>query len=236
MGSPINLIPDEFTFDNLSRAWNTGKFEMYFTNTVIVTFSAVALIVLVSAMAGYALGRGRMPGKKVIVAALVTTMFLPKGVTIIPVFKLIIGLGLNNTLAGIILAETGPAHIVAILLFMGYFANIPAELEESARMDGAKFFAIFSKIMLPLSMPIVGTVAIFNFIGVWNSFMLPLVFTLGAPELRTLGVGMYSFFGEYSADWTAFAAGAMITVIPIIIVFLFFQKYFIEGLVGAVKG
>jgi len=230
------LIPKVLTLDNLQRAWVNAKFETYFFNTVIVTVSVVLLVILISATSGYALARGNMPGKKIIVIALVVTMFLPKGVTIIPVFELINALGLNNTYFAVILAEAGPAHIVAILLFMGYFANIPNELEESAIIDGAKFLTVFSKIMLPLAKPVLGTVAIFNFIGAWNAFFVPLIFTLTRPELRTLGVGMYSFFGEYSIDWTGFAAGALISVGPIIVVFLFFQRYFIEGLSGAVKG
>nr|WP_246079114.1 carbohydrate ABC transporter permease [Paenibacillus piri] len=231
-----SLIPESFTIANLERAWIKAKFAAYFFNSVVVTCSVVLVILIVSATAGYALARGSMPGKKWIVAGLVATMFLPKGVTILPVFELIQGLGLNNSYAAIILAEAGPANIVAILLFMGYFSNIPAELEESAVMDGAKFLTVFSKIMLPLTKPIIGTVAIFNFIGSWNAFLVPLVFTLSKPKLRTLGVGMYSFFGENSVDWAGFAAGALISVMPTVIVFLFFQKYFIEGLAGAVKG
>lgn len=232
----LRLIPERVTFDNFRRAWDSAHFDLYFFNTVVVTVFVVLLVILISSTAGYALGRGAMPGRRWVVAVLVATMFLPKGVTIIPVFKLINGLGLNNTLSGIILAEAGPAHIVAILLFMGYFAKIPQELEESALMDGARFLTIFFRIMLPLAAPVIGTVAIFNFISAWNSFLIPLVFTLGKPELRTLGVGMYSFFGEFSVDWAGFAAGALITVLPIIAVFLFLQRYFIEGLAGAVKG
>ncbi|SFM44567.1 raffinose/stachyose/melibiose transport system permease protein [Paenibacillus sp. 1_12] len=231
-----HLIPETFTLANLERAWVKAKFAAYFFNSVVVTCSVVLLILIISATAGYALARGNMPGKKWIVTGLVATMFLPKGVTILPVFELIQGLGLNNSYAAIILAEAGPANIVAILLFMGYFSNIPAELEESAVMDGAKFLVIFSKIMLPLTKPIIGTVTIFNFIGSWNAFLVPLVFTLSKPKLRTLGVGMYSFFGESAVDWAGFAAGALISVTPTIIIFLFFQRYFIEGLAGAVKG
>jgi len=231
-----NLIPQEFTLENIQRAWVQARFATYFLNSVFITCSVVIIIIVVSAMAGYALGRGNMPGRKWIVLALIITMFLPKGTTIIPVYELIHSLSLNNTYAAVILAEAGPANIMAILLFMGYFSNIPKELEESAVMDGAKFLTIFSKVMLPLTKPVIGTVTIFNFIGSWNAFLIPLVFTLAKPHLRTLGVGMYSFFGEFSADWAGFAAGALISVTPTIIIFLFFQKYFIEGLSGAVKG
>ena len=232
----LSLIPRNPTLENFVRAWNAAKFEQYFLNTVIVTFCVVALVIIVSATAGYALSRQHMAGRKVIVLCLVSTMFLPKGFTIIPVFELIVHLGLNNSLAGVILAEAGPAHIVGILLFIGYFASLPRELEESAAIDGASYITIFTRIIFPLAKPITGTLIIFNFIAAWNSFFTPLVFTLSKPKLRTLGVGMYSFFGEHSVDWTGLAAGACITVVPIIIVFLLLQRYFIEGLAGAVKG
>jgi ABC-type glycerol-3-phosphate transport system permease component len=232
----LNLIPQPIVFDNFIRAWKAAKFNVYFFNTVSVTVAVVLIVVLVTSAAGYALGRGKMPGKKIIVAALVGSMFLPKGSMFLPVFKLIHGIGLNNHLFGIILAEAGTGHIIAILLFMSYFINIPKEIEESAMMDGAKFFRILYKIMFPLARPVIGTVAIMNFIGAWNSFFYPLIFTLSKPKLRTLGVGMFSFFSEDSIDWTGLAAAGIITVVPILIVFLSFQKYFIEGLAGSVKG
>jgi ABC-type glycerol-3-phosphate transport system permease component len=202
----------------------------------VFSTAVVVIVVLVSSAAGYALGRGQLPGKKTVVAALVVTMFLPKGYTIIPIFVLIGELGLQNTLAGVVLAQAGPAHIIAILLFMGFFANLPDELEEAAIMDGANHLQIYSRIMLPLAKPVIGTVALFNFIGAWNEFLVPLVFTLSRPDLRTLGVGMYHFVGVDSTDWPALAAAACITVIPVIVVFLWLQRMFIEGIAGAVKG
>ncbi|WP_159621966.1 carbohydrate ABC transporter permease [Ruania rhizosphaerae] len=232
----LDLIPTDPTFENFARAWDSANFGQYTFNSVVVSVGSAVLVVAVSALAGYALGRGNMPGKKIIVGVLVATMFLPKGYTILPVYILINALGLNNTLFGIVLAEAGPAHIVGILLFMGYFSQIPRDLEEAAIVDGAGYWRIFLRIMFPLATPVTATVFIFNFISGWQGFLIPLVFTLGAPELRTTGVGMFSFFGEYSVDWTGLAAGAVISVVPIIIVFLFMQRYFIEGIAGAVKG
>ena len=232
----INIIPKEFTFANFVRAWELANFAQFFINSVIITLSVVLLVLIITSMAGYALGRGRMPGKKLIMTILVISMFLPKGFTILPLFELIVGLGLNNTLAGVILAESGPSKIVSILLFIGYFSSLPKEMEESATIDGAGYFRMFFSIMLPLSKPIIGTVTIFSFIGAWNAFFVPLIITLSKPSLRTLGVGMYNFFGTNSVDWTGLAAGACMSVIPIIIVFLFLQRYFIEGLAGSIKG
>lgn len=231
----LRLIPETFTFDNFTRAWDVGNFGQYFFNTVIVTAGVVLLVILISSLAGYALGRGSMPGKTFIVVFLVATMFLPHGYSIIPVFLLINSLGLDNSLAGVILAQAGPAHVVAILLFMGYFAALPKELEEAATVDGASHPRIYAQIMLPLAKPVVGTVAIFNTIGAWNAFLVPLVFTFSRPDLRTLGVGIFSFFGEMSTDWSALAAGAVITIVPIVLIFLWLQRFFVEAFAGAVK-
>lgn len=231
----LSIIPEEFTLDNFTRAWDVANFGAYTLNTVVFSAAVVAVVLLVSSTAGYALGRGKMPGKRFVVGALIATMFIPHGYTIIPVFKLVDTLGLNNGLIGAVLAAAGPAHVVQILLFMGYFAGMPQELEDAARMDGAGYIRIFARVMLPLAKPIMGTVSLFTFISAWNAFMVPLVFTLGRPDLRTLGVGMYSFFGQYTADWTGLAAGACISLLPIIIVFLFLQRTFVEGMAGAVK-
>ncbi|TCC51485.1 carbohydrate ABC transporter permease [Kribbella pittospori] len=232
----LGLLPSEPTFDNFARAWTSASFGRYTINSVVVSIGVALLILGVSSLAGYALGRGNMPGKKLIVGVLVVTMFLPKGYTILPIFVLINAIGLNNTLFGVILAEAGPSHVVGILLFMGYFAKVPNELEEAALVDGAGYWRVYLRIMLPIAKPVSATVFVFSFIQAWQAFLIPLVFTLGAPDLRTTGVGMYSFFGEYGIDWTGLAAGAVISVLPIIVVFLFLQRYFIEGIAGAVKG
>jgi raffinose/stachyose/melibiose transport system permease protein len=118
---------------------------------------------------------------------------------------------------------------------MGFFNGIPSELREAATLDGAGYLRTFFSVMLPLAQPVTGTVVLMNFIGAWNAFLVPLVFTLGNPELRTLGVGMYNFFGTDTTDWAGLAAGATISVVPIVIVFLFLQKSFVEGVAGAVK-
>jgi raffinose/stachyose/melibiose transport system permease protein len=122
-----------------------------------------------------------------------------------------------------------------ILLFAGYFRQLPSELEESALVDGAGFVRIFLRIMLPLSKPVIATSIILQFIASWNDFLIPLVLTLSQPSLRTLAVGVYSFQGENLTDWADMAAASTISIIPVVVVFLFLQRYFIEGIAGAVK-
>ncbi len=230
------LIPSTWQFDNYVRAWTEANFSGYFLNTVIVTVSTVLLVLIITSTCGYVLGRYNFPGKKVLMALIIATIFIPSGYTIIPIFDLMKRLGLLNTLMSVILTETGGGHVLYILLFTGFFAGLPPELEESARIDGATFNQIFWKIMLPLSTPIIATVAIFQFMASWNAFFNPLVFTLGRPELRTLGVGMFAFTGEYTFDWTGATAAASISLIPVIIIFICFQRHFINNVAGAIKG
>ncbi len=232
----LRLFPNRFMFDNFIRAWEQANFGTYFINTVIVTLSCVAITIFLTATSGYALGRYNFFGRNLFIGAFVAMMFMPKGYTIIPIFELIRRIGLLDSLAGIVLAQVGGVNTMGVLLFMGAFSQIPKEIEEVAKLDGASYPKIFFQIMLPMVTPIIATVSIFEFISSWNSFFVPLVLTLGKPELRTLGVGMYSFVGEHSTDWVGMAAAASISLIPIIVVFMFLQRYFIEGMAGAVKG
>lgn len=231
----LGLIPKSFQWDNYRRAWVQARIGQYFLNTTIITASAVTIVTVSTGMIGYVLGRYQFPGKRAVVAFFVATVFLPEGYTIIPVFELINRLGLAESLAGVILAESGGAHVVSVLLFAGFFSQLPKELEEAAIVDGAGFFRIFWQIMLPLSTPVIATTIILQFLQTWNSFLLPLVLTLSRPDLRTLAVGIYAFRGEFFTDWGALAAASTISLLPIIGVFLFLQRYFIQGIAGAVK-
>ncbi|MBK8797746.1 MAG: carbohydrate ABC transporter permease [Anaerolineales bacterium] len=231
----LGLIPADPQWQNYVRAWEQARIGQYFLNTVIITVSSVILVIVVTSMIGYVLGRYAFPGKKAIIGIFVATVFLPTGYTIIPVFEMVNRLGLADTLWGVILAQSGGAHVLYILLFAGYFSQLPRELEEAAIMDGASFVRVFVQVMLPLAMPIVATVIILHFINSWNDFLLPLVLTLSRPDLRTLAVGMYAFRGEFYVDWSGMAPAASISLLPVILVFLFMQRYFVEGIAGAVK-
>jgi ABC-type glycerol-3-phosphate transport system permease component len=123
-----------------------------------------------------------------------------------------------------------------VFLFAGYFRQLPKELEEAARIDGAGFFRTFWQVMLPLAKPAIATAIILSLMRVWNSFLIPLVLTLARPELRTLAVGVYSFQGENMTDWSGMAAASTISLVPIVVIFLLLQRYFVEGVAGAVRG
>ena len=233
--SGLSLIPRTFALGNYSRAWNDASFGRYMINTVIVTISTVAIVVVRCALCGYVLGRYRFPGSRLIVGILIATLFVPTGYTIIPVVKLSLSLGVLNSLTGMILALSGAANVSSILIYAGYFRQLPKEIEEAAIVDGAGFFRLFFSIMLPLSKPITATVALLTFLFTWNAFFLPLVFSFSRPSLRTLSVGMQAFVGENATDWSGMAAAAVISIVPIVAIFLFLQRYFIEGIAGAVK-
>jgi len=231
----LNLIPPAWRWDNYVRAWKEANFETYMFNTIAITVGTVTVVLIRSALAGYALGRYSFIGKRLITILLVGTLFVPTGYTIIPVVELVQRLGLLNTLWGVILALGGGGHVADILLFAGYFGQLPKELEEAAILDGAGFLDVFAKIMLPLAGPVITTVTILTFLGAWNSFFVPLVFTFGKPEMRTLSVGMYAFLGERETDWSGMAAAATISLLPVMLLFFFLQRYFVEGIAGAVK-
>ena len=234
--SGLGLIPDRLVWENFERAWIGANMGRYFFNTLIITVVSVIIVVVTTGMFGYVIGRYSFPGKKILIGILISTIFIPQGYTIIPVFDLLSDLNLSKNLLGLIIATAGASPVIYILLFAGYFSRIPIELEEAAKMDGAGFFRIFVLIMLPLTKPVVATVSILQVLHAWNDFLLPVVITLGNPDIRTLSVGVYAFKGEYFIDWSGMAAASVITILPIIVLFLFMQKYFVEGVQGAVKG
>lgn len=231
----LGLLPEVVQWNNYSRAWTDGQFASYLRNTVIVTVVTTAIVVVRCALAGYVIGRYRFPGSRLVIGIFVATLFVPTGYTIIPIVKISLELGLLNSLAGMILALSGLSNVAAILIYAGYFRGMPKELEEAAIVDGAGFFRVFFTVMLPLSMPVTATVAILTFLATWNAFFLPLVFSFSNPDLRTVSVGMQAFVGENSTDWPGMAAAGVISILPVVILFIFMQKYFVEGIAGAVK-
>jgi len=230
------LIPSQPTLENYARAWTEANMGSYFFNTLFVTVGSVILVTIATAMMGYVLGRSSFPGRAALFGLLVFTLFVPQGYTIIPIFELLSSLGLGQSLLGVMLATTAGSFVIFVLLFAGYFSQMPDELEEAARMDGVGFVKTFWFVMLPLSKPIIVTVIVMQTLYAWNDFLLPLVITLANPSIRTLSVGVYAFKGENFIDWGGMMAASAITIIPVVILFLLLQRYFIDGLAGAVKG
>lgn len=233
--SGLSLIPQSWRFENYERAWVTANFSTYMVNTIIITVSTVLLTITVTSLSGYVLGRYNFIGKRLILGILLGTVFIPAGLTIIPTVQLASSLGLLNSLLGVILVLGGTGDVIHVLLFSAYFSSLPKELEEAALLDGASFLQVFTRVMLPLAGPVIATVSILKFLGAWNNFFVPLVFTFSRPDLRTLSVGMFAFVGQNETDWTGMAAAATISLIPVVLIFFVMQRRFVDGIAGAVK-
>ncbi len=232
--SGASLIPNKLDFSNFQRAWVAAGFSTYFFNSLLYSGAATVIELFKSALCGYVLARYRFPGRNLLYVLIVATLFIPLTSIVLPQFLVVESLGLLNTQAGVILAFSGAAGALYVLLFANFFKSMPEELFDAAKVDGAGFIRLFW-LVFPLARPIIAIVVIFSFIASWNDFQIPLIYTLSNPDLRTLAVGMFAFQGAESFDWTGFAAGSVITFIPVLIVFLSFQGYFVRGLSGAVK-
>ena len=233
--SGLNLIPQSFSFENFIRAWQNASFSIYFKNSIIVTVCTVAIVLLSTSLAGYVLGRYSFIGKGAVMKVFMASITIPLVFTIIPIYELLKNIGLSQNLLGLILAESGGGHVIFLMLFSSFYASIPKEMEEAATIDGANFVQTYASVMFPLAKPIMVTVVIMQFIWTWNSFLLPLIITLNNKAIRTLAVGLYALRGENIVDWTGIAAGASIAILPVICIFIALQKYFVDGIAGAVK-
>ncbi len=233
--SGLNLIPQSLSLENFIRAWNNASFSIYFKNSIIVTVCTVAIVLLSTYLAGYVLGRYAFVGKGLIMKVFMASITIPLVFTIIPIYELLKNMGLSQNLLGLILAESGGGHVIFLMLFSSFYSSIPKEMEEAATIDGANFVQTYGSVMFPLAKPIMVTVVIMQFIWTWNSFLLPLIITLNNKAIRTLAVGLYALRGENIVDWTGIAAGASIAILPVICIFIALQKYFVDGIAGAVK-
>lgn len=231
---PPNFIPEHPTLHNFSKVMEAFPFWKYLFNSSIVSVITVLLNLLFCSLAAYPLARMKFKGKNVIFILIIATMMIPFQLVMIPIYLLAMKLGLQNTYAGVILPHATTAF--GIFLMRQAFLTIPYELEESARMDGCNSFQIWWKIIMPLVKPSLVTLAIFTFMMAWGDFLWPLII-LDDQSMYTLPLGVNALAGNFSSDWRLIAAGSVISVLPIIIFFVFMQRYFIDGAVkGAVKG
>ena len=235
-----SFLPKKFEFKNYIQAWEIANFARYTFNSAWYSIIDVFIAVFTSSIAGYVFARGEFRGKKIIFACFTSLMFITLGTsTLYPKLQILKFLHLNDSLFGLLVMHFFGINITNVFLVRGFVVSLPKSLDEAAEIDGCSFFGIFIKIILPLLKPIIATVAIFAFAGSWNDYLMPMVVTLANPAQRTLSVGMIALKGssEAATAWNLILAGAMISAIPMIIVFLRFNKFFIKGLAsGAVKG
>ncbi len=221
------------TLDNYVRLFKQPAIQ-WLLNTIIIAVAAMALTCITAALAGYALAKKRFYGQTVLFSLLVCAMALPKQVIVIPLLQEMSALGLNNNLLAVILPTVGWPF--GIFLMKQFSETIPTEMLEAARIDGASEVRTFVSIVFPMVKPGVGALAIFTFVNTWNDYFLQLIM-LQKREVLTISTGIARLQGEVSSDFGLIMAGAALAAVPIVAVFLMFQKYFTQGItMGAVKG
>jgi multiple sugar transport system permease protein len=226
--NPPTLLPSTVTTDNFGRLFEQLDFPRYFLNSSVIALVVTVGNLVFCPMLGYALAKLRWRGKGLIMGVVLATLMVPAGVTLIPNFILMSNLGLVNSYPGLILPFlAGPFGVFLMRQFM---LGVPNELLEAARIDGANEFRIFWTVVMPIATPVLATLGILTFLGTWNSFIYPLVMAQ-EPEMYTLPVALATFAtGQYQADHGMLMAGSVILVVPVLIVFILFQRWITEGI------
>ena len=231
---PPSLLPAQPTLENFGRVLETQPFMLYLKNSVLVAVLSVVANLILSSLAAYPLARMEFRGKNLIFVILLSSMMIPFQLLMIPVYNIAITLGLQNSYLGLVLPHACTAF--GVFLMRQAFLGIPKALEESALLEGLNRLQIWWYVLLPLVKPSLATLAVFSFIAVWGDFLWPLII-LDDPAFYTLPLGVNRLANTFSMDWRLVAAGAVFSILPILAVFIFSQKYFIEGAMrGAVKG
>jgi len=225
-------IPESFGFDNFTEAWSLANFPGYMLNSVLYTVVATVIFVLTSVFVAFPIARGYFKGHKALLTLYVIALFLPPA--LIPQFQLILNLGLFNTRAGYILLFL--VNPIGIIILVNYMKSIPKELDESAAVDGCGYYRFVLTVVLPLIKPALATVTVLHAIGIWNELIMPTIY-LTNDDLYPVTRGLIVFEGVYGSNWPALAAAVLMLMVPMLVLFMFMQRYIISGLTaGAVKG
>lgn len=235
-----NIFPEIWVLKNYTDAWSQANFARFTWNSVLLAVGVMLLSLLSSTMTGYVLSRRNFPLKKLLYGLFIAFMFINVGsVSLRPLFELAVKLHLNTSLLSVIFISAGTGQATYIFLAKGFTDSLPRELDEAAKIDGCSFFQIFTNIIAPLLKPVIATIALLSFRQGWNEYILPLVFTMSTPEMRplTVGVNMLKNAGDGTAAWNIMFAGATIAIVPMLLIYCFFSRYFMGGMAaGAVKG
>ncbi|MDQ2086061.1 carbohydrate ABC transporter permease [Herbivorax sp. ANBcel31] len=235
-GGNVIGLPKEWMWSNFHRALTVGNVSRYFINSVIVTGITIVITVIFAAMATYALTRLIWKGRKSANNIFMLGLTIPIHAAILPIFVVLSNLKMLNTYQALIVPYVGFALAMAILIFSGFMAGIPKELDEAACIDGCSVYGIFFRIILPLLKPAISTVAIFTYLQAWNELMFAVVF-IRSSDYRTLTVGIQSLEGTFSTEWGPIGAALLITTIPTLILYAFMSKKIQKSLMeGAIKG
>jgi raffinose/stachyose/melibiose transport system permease protein len=229
-------LPEQIQFRNYMNAWTTGGFDQYFMNSVLVVGISLVCILILSSLAAYALVQFDFPASNFMLVFFLAGFMIPPQVLLVPLYTIMNALNLLNTYYSLIFAYIAFGLPFSVFLLRQFFVTIPDTYAEAARMDGCNEFQVFYRIYLPLSLPALAAVAIYQFVFLWNEFLYAIIFITDDAK-RTLPAGLMAFQGQYAGDWAQLAAGIVIAVTPTVIFFLIFQRQFMRGIsMGATKG
>ncbi|MET1042978.1 MAG: carbohydrate ABC transporter permease [Microbacteriaceae bacterium] len=231
-----SLVPWPITFDHFITVWNGSGFGIYFQNSLFVAIMSLVVSTLIALLGGYALARFPFKGKALFLVAMLCTQFVPGAMMLIPLFEIFNTLGLTNSLWSLIISDTVFHLPLSLILMAGFIRNVPMELEEAAWVDGCTRIQAFRLVILPLLKPGIVAVGSFAFISAWNNFLFAIMF-LSSQDRFTVPVGLSYLLGEFGTDFGALAAGGVIAIVPVVVLFAYVQKFLVQGLsAGAVKG
>jgi multiple sugar transport system permease protein len=224
---PIKWLPDPVVWRNYADIWQRSDMTTWLRNTLLLSVVVTTLQVLTGSFAAYGFARVRFPGRNLLFLAYVGTLAVPWQSYMIPQFILMSKLQLSNTLWSIVAIQAFGAF--GVFLMKQFYETIPEELSESARVDGLSEFGIYRRIMLPLARPALASLALITFVTTWNDYVGPLIY-LRSPELRTIQLGLNTFISQYNAEHALIMTGSVLSVLPVAVIFLLGQRYFVEGI------
>jgi len=230
LGAPTSLY-----LDNFVQAWQTGGLGRAFVNSIMITATAVAILVVVGSSASFYFARALSKASNRWYLFVIAGMMVPFQIGVLPLYRLFTQVGLAGNPLSVILFNGGVQLPLTVILYTGFMRQVPAEYEEAARVDGASSFQVFVRVVGPLLLPVTGTVIILDGLATWNEFFTPLLYLGGTPNV-TIPVQIYGFVGEYSSDWGKIFAGLLMASLPVLIVFFIFQRYMIRSFGSGLKG
>jgi len=228
---PPKLLPSQPNVNNYLEVWKAAPFEKYFLNSIIISIISTLTNLIIASLSGFALAKLHFKFKGIFFLMVLSAMFLPREASVIPLYVITLNLGMADTLLGASLPVAVEAF--SILMMRNAFLSIPDEIQEAAIVDGCGLFKLFYKIMLPMTFPTLTTICIFSFIGAWGDFLWPII-VLKSQENYTLQVGLSYMLGTFAGNFKYVAAGSILALIPVIAIFIFFQKYFEQGLFAGI--
>lgn len=236
LSSDLSIIPPDANWVSYSRVLTEKPFFQWVFNSLVITIATSLLGVILSSTAAYAFSRYRFPGKKAGLVFLMVTQMIPATMLILPIYLILAQTGLLNSYMGLILAYSVTSLPFSIWILKGYFDSVPRSLEEAARIDGCSELSAFYRILLPLSLPSLAIVFLFNFTQAWNEYIIAST-VLHSPELHTWPLGLRDLQGNFNTEWGMFASGSVLISLPVIVLFMLSSRYMVSGLtLGGVKG